>query len=206
MHCAVCGAPADAARSHCAICGYAHKPDAEKKWDRAIEAAVFEDLQKALQAEEALLGATRGRITGTWRRRLTLNPQAILSPFVNLGLTGERLILQPIHPATGRAFSDRTADYPLPEVLAMTVSDADVMEPGRTVRLEVHLGHGDSFRLRAGGRLADSAREMATVWQTVSGEAMTLLRPTEIACPHCHRTLDRPYRFCPFCGEKQGDA
>jgi len=206
MNCAACGAPPGRARSHCAICGYALIPEAEKPWNRMPEAETFEDLQKALEPEESLLGATRGKIAGSWRGRFSLHPQALFSPYINLGLTGDRLLIQHIRQDTGRAVSEKPLAVPLSDVASVSLSDADPFEAGRTVRVVVDLASGESLRLRAVGRLAESARELVEVWESLSGMARTIQTDEAGTCPHCGRLLDRLYRFCPFCGKDTGDA
>lgn len=205
MSCVMCGAPIDRAQPHCAICGHTIRSNAARKWDRSVEADLFDDLQKAVRPEEPLLAATRGKIVGGWRGRFSLNPQALLSPYVNLGLTGERLLLQRIHPSTGRAFAEAPAEFPLADVRSLTCADADAIEPGRTVRLVVELASGELLRLRAVGRLAQGAREMVGVWGSLVGDAIPAESPDTLICPHCTQPLDRPYRFCPFCGKETGD-
>lgn len=203
MTCAVCGAAADRSRSHCAICGYAVSPEAAdtgRKWDRGVEAEAFTDLQQTLESHETLLGATRGRIAGTWKRRFSFHPQALLSPYINLGLTSEKLLLQQVQPGTGRALTDKASEILLADVQAFTVSDADPLEAGRTARLVVQLKSGDSFRLRASGRLADRAQELVAVWDALQGAKRTRAASV-LTCPHCNNILEKPSRFCPLCGE-----
>src|SRR5262245_61563219 len=101
MNCAVCSAPSDKTRSHCTICGHALRSQNEKAWDRRAEAAAFEDLQKALESDETLLGATRGRMIGGWRSKSGMAALTMLWRYVNLGLTSERLLIQPLHASTG---------------------------------------------------------------------------------------------------------
>jgi RNA polymerase subunit RPABC4/transcription elongation factor Spt4 len=205
MSCTICGAPADNARNTCPICGYTQAPGAKSPWDRSVEAWAYEDLQQALEEGEALLAVTRGRIAGSWRRKLTLNPQTFLSPFVNVGLTADRLILQQIHQTTGRAASDKVTGFPLSSVVSLAVSDADPMEAGKSVRLNAVLSSGESFRLRASGRVAEGAKELFEVWQSVARGLYPSAAPA-IACPHCSRELDRPHKFCPFCGKTLGET
>ncbi len=205
MICAVCGAPADRARSHCAVCGFAKSESAAKKWDRAPEASAYEDMTHALNPHESLLGVTRGRIAGTWKRPFSFQPQTLLSPYVNLGITADKLILQQVHAGTGRAVSDKGSAIPLKDVTSITVSDADPLEAGRTARLVIQVSSGENFRLRAAGRLAEGARCLVEVWESLtSGQRPAT--PADIHCPHCDRALDRPHPFCPFCGrETQSD-
>jgi hypothetical protein len=205
MSCAVCGAPADRSGAYCVICGHAHDPEATKKWDRTVEAFAIEDLQTVLKPDEALLGSTRGRIAGSWRRKLSLNPQTFLSPFVNLGLTGERLILQQIQQGNGRAASEKITEFPLSDVVSIAASDADPMESGRSVRLAIVLNNGESFRIRAAGRLASAAQEIVEVWGSLASSTPKATVHLE-RCASCERTFDLPHRFCPFCGKEQGDA
>ena len=63
-------------------------------------------------------------------------------------------------------------------------------------------GYRDSFRLRATGRLAAGAAGISEVWQTLFSPDGAAKKPPE-TCPACARELDRPYKFCPFCGSPQ---
>jgi len=184
------------------VCGYAHFPDeAPKKWDRAPEADAYEDLSHALDPNESLLGVTRGRVAGTWRRPLSLQPQALLSPYVNLGITAEKLVLQPVHATSGRALSDKGSSIPLTDVVAMTVTDADPLVAGRTARLVIQVQSGESLRLRAPGRFAESAQQLVEVWRSLT-DGQRADSAAEIRCEHCGRGLDRPTRFCPYGGRE----
>lgn len=205
MSCAACGAPTGKKRHSCAICGYVFGNGAEPTWDRWVEAAAFEDLAKTLEEGETLLGTTRGRLAGSWSGRLALTPQALLWRFANLGITGDRLVLQPVQPGTGRVTPEKRLAFPLEEIYSISLSDADPMEPGRTARMVVLLRTGDSIRLRASGRLADSARRIVKVWESLTALLPERKTVVEEKCIHCGRAFDRPYRFCPFCGQGQGD-
>ncbi len=203
MSCAACGAGAAKDREFCPICGLAQHKGAPRTWNRDIEAAAYEDLKALLETDEALLGVSRGRLVGSWRPRTGLNPRAHFTPFVNLGLTGSRLIVQPISQSDGRAISGSAASYPLSAVIAMTRSDADVLEPGRTIRLQIQVATGESMRIKISGRMAESASEIVEVWQSLYKDRAGADAPPGIPCPGCGRDLDRPYRFCPFCGKEQ---
>jgi RNA polymerase subunit RPABC4/transcription elongation factor Spt4 len=206
MSCRMCDAPIIRALSHCPVCGHAYQAHAAKRWDRTVEADLFEDLQKAIPSEEPLLAATRGKVVGGWRGGFSLNPKAFFSPYVNLGLSDQRLLLQRIHPSTGRAFSETPSASPLTEVRSLSCADADAIEPGRTVRLTVEWVSGELLRLRAVGRFAQGAREMEEVWKSLVGNMAPKEAPWRFTCPHCHRSMEQAYRFCPFCGKHTGDS
>jgi len=199
MTCAVCGAPVERSRTHCAICGFAKTDGAAKRWDREPESNAYEDMTHALEPDESLLGVTRGKIAGTWKRPLSFQPQALLSPYVNLGITDDKLILQPVHSSNGRAVSDKGSTIPLKDVSGITLSDADPMEAGRTTRLVIQVNSGEGFRLRSSGRFAESACNLVEVWQSLTGKTPRSHNP-DSECGHCGRELDKPYKFCPFCG------
>jgi hypothetical protein len=156
-----------------------------------------------LKENESLLSATRGRIGGSWRTRVGFAPFAFMAPYANLGLTGERLLIQQVHPKTGEAVSTATCDVPLASIANIQASDADPFEPGHTVRLTVLRNDGEAFRIRAVGRLAEAATELAEVWSTLS-ESKNGKASAENRCTSCERALDRTYGFCPFCGAEQG--
>jgi hypothetical protein len=199
MSCVVCGASVDRGSPHCAICGLATDPDSAKKWDRTPEASAYEDLGASLKEDETLLAVTRGRIGGTWRRKLTFNLQSVLSPFVNVGLTSDRLILQQLQQGNGRALTDTTSDVPLSDVVSIAASEPDVLAPGNPARLAVTLSTGEAFRIRTAGRLAEAASELSEVWSTLSAAQSSAV---EIRCSHCGRAWERSHRFCPFCGKE----
>src|SRR6266481_2421345 len=113
MDCAACGAPKDRHSDYCLICGNSSKESSSQSWDRRVEAACYEDLGSALEPEETLMGATRGRVMGGWRMRAVLNPRVMMSPFANIGLTSNRVIIQPVLPANGRSVPNCTAAVPI---------------------------------------------------------------------------------------------
>lgn len=205
MKCAACSAPVERGRTHCAICGHAAHGDSSKTWDREAEAAVYEDIQSALSAEEALLAVTRGRLIGSWRGKMGIGPQALLlCRYANLGLTDGRLMLQPVQLSTGHAAPGKVVAFPHDDVHSVAVSDGENGSPAPETRLVIELLNGESFRIRTVGRLARGAREMAEVWNSLSGKARK--SPVEaFACAGCRRALDRAYRFCPYCGHRMGE-
>ena len=206
MSCSACGASIAKDKSHCVICGLAQQKDAEREWAREVEAAAYEDVSTILETDEAILGITRGRLVGSWKPRGGFNPRAYFTPFANLALTGTRLILQPMSQADGRALTGAAASFPLSTILSMTRSDADVLQPGRTLRLVILLAKGETLRMRASGRMAESADSIVEVWQSLYRDKSGNEPPAGIPCPGCGRELDRPYKFCPYCGKEQEDA
>jgi hypothetical protein len=203
MNCAACGAPRNSEQPHCAVCGRTDDEKGSHRWDRAPEALLFENLQPLLRENETLMSATRGRIGGSWRSRVNFSPFAFMAPYANLGLTGDRILIQQVHPKTGEGVASAASDIPLSEIASIQASDADPFEPGHTVRLTVLRNDGESFRVKAVGRLAEAATEMAEVWQTIAESSNGKHTPEE-RCEACGRTFGRAYRFCPFCGSEQG--
>jgi hypothetical protein len=203
MNCAACGAPVPTEQSHCRICGSVQGDGSAEKWDRAPEAVLYESLQNLVKEDESLLSATRGRIGGSWRSRSNFSPFAFLAPYANIGLTGDRLLIQQVHPRTGEAIEHSGGDLPLSSVASIQASDADPFSPGRTARLIVVRNDGESFRVRAVGRLAEAAHELAEVWQSLS-EATNGSKAPVLKCERCGRETGRAYRYCPFCGAEQG--
>ena len=202
MNCAACGAPWIETRGHCPVCGRTGDEKASEKWDRAPEALLYESLNAMLKDEETLLSSTRGRIAGTWRSRANFSPFAFIAPYANVGLTANRILVQQVHPRTGEAVANSGTDFALKDIASVHASDADPFEPGQTVRLTVLRNDGESFRIRAVGRLAEAACGFAEVWQTLTA---AVSRPPSIHCSACNRALDRVYRFCPFCGAEQAE-
>ena len=205
MNCAACGAPRGSEQAHCAVCGRTESGNAGEQWDREPEARLYESLQGMLHEGESLLSATRGRIGGSWRTRVGFAPFAFMAPYANLGLTGDRLLIQQVHPKTGEPVSTANCDVPLSSVANIEASDADPFEPGHTVRLTVLRNDGEAFRIRAVGRLAAAASGLAEVWSTLSESSNGKHKPQE-RCEACGRTLERTFHFCPFCGAEQGAA
>jgi len=203
MTCAACGAATARRSAYCAVCGLAQDGKPHTDWNRTPEALAYEDLSRALADGEALLALTRGRVAGNWRPSRSLNPQSFLSPFANVGLTPNRLLVQQIHQGTGRALGGRPSAFPLSELHSLSVADADPFETGRTLRLVAHLQSGESVRLKVIGRFVHAAREMVEVWHSLCDTAPLNQSDPPLACPACRRPLDRLHRYCPYCGARQ---
>src|SRR5262245_8231007 len=103
MDCASCGAPLSRHKEFCVICGGPARDGAGHSRAREAEAAAYEDLSGVLDPEETLMGIARGRVMGGWRIRALMNPRVLMSPYANVALTSDRLIVQPVMPSTGRA-------------------------------------------------------------------------------------------------------
>ncbi len=202
MDCAACGAPKGRQNDYCLICGSSGRATPGQSWDRRVEAACYEDLGSALEPDETLMGATRGRVMGGWRMRAVVNPRVMMSPFANIGLTSSRVMIQPMLPANGRSVPNCVATVPLADLHSITVTNADPINPGRTVRIVVQLLSGETFRMRVSGRLASSATSMAEVWRSLYSGGRTAGVDQE-HCDKCRRELDLVYRFCPYCGADQ---
>src|SRR5580692_9510549 len=83
---------------------------------RAESAAIVEGLQTVLDGDEQLLGFTRGRLAGGLKGKLTIGPEAFFVPYVNVGLTERRVILQHIHPENGAASEILPHFFPIAEI------------------------------------------------------------------------------------------
>lgn len=202
MTCSVCGATGDPARSHCAVCGHAYGPDTQPQWDRAPEARAFVELQRALKPDETLLAATRGRITGNWHERLSLGPTGLGAPYANLGLSETRLLIQQIGARRGDASAKEPVSFPLDQIRKMAAQGSDTLEPLGAVRLVVTLQSGASLRLRAAGRLARHAQDLAEVFDALTASSrIPHQEAPPVLCEHCGKRLDGQYAFCPFCGK-----
>jgi len=205
MTCTVCGAGFARHRTHCVICGFARKPDDANMWDRVPEALLYEDLHASSEDDEPVLAATRGRIAGTLRAKAAFSPQRLLTPYVNLGLTGKRLIVQHVNPLTGLSVG-KPIYVNLATIRSITVTDSDPIEPDRSSRLVISFTDGgETVRVRASGRMAKSAVALCEVWQAVTNKGPAKAAPA-ITCAECDRELSKESKFCPFCGKPRGGA
>ena len=202
MNCTMCDAGIRADAPFCVICGKVTDVACEKQWDRTVEAMAYQDLTNVLDEGESLLGYTRGRIAGSWRRIVTLNPQTLISPYVNVGLTAGRLVTQQINQTDGEASSDRIQSIWLKHLTSVTLSDADPFSKSKMMRLSVVLTTGDSFRVRAPGRLGELAAELANIFKTISVDP-NIAEEAVFRCINCEKSFQRNYQFCPFCGKQQ---
>jgi hypothetical protein len=205
MTCAACEAPIAKGIAYCRICGTAASPGAGQVWDRRPEAAAFTDLQQAAGEDQPVIAFTRGKLVGAWKGRIASNPMALLTPYANLGLTAQGLLIEGVQPKSGEAISGKPVCIPFDQVTSIVSTNADASEPPRSMRLHIALADGEALRLKSFGRLAREASRLAETWRTLAGEKAVKVNEPE-QCPHCHRPLDRAYAFCPFCGQPQEDV
>ena len=181
----------------------AEKTEAQKKLHRAQQAAIVAGLQTTLEPNEQLLAFARGAITGGWRGKFAIGLEAFFAPDVNVGLTERRFIMQHIHATTGAASDILPHKFPLEEIAAITFGDIETFGGEPAGRLVMRLQDEQHFRVKLAGALncADAA-SMAEVFRSLTNaRRKSGLTPTQSVCPHCAHVLDRPTKFCPYCGK-----
>ncbi len=174
---------------------------------RAEQAAIVEGLRTALDEDEQLLAFARGRLAGGWRGKLLVGPEAFFAPYVNIGLTERRLVLQHIHPENGRPSEILPHFFPLAEIAALVFTDIETFGAEPACRLILRLNGEQHFRLRLDGATNfENARAMAEVFQSLTSARRSATRPTQSVCATCGHVLDQPFKFCPYCGQPRADA
>jgi hypothetical protein len=186
------------------ICGCSGDP-AGCRWDRRPEAQAVEQLSKHLQAGEALLAATRGKVRGQIGSSIAQVALSMAAPWANVGLTGDRVLVQFVKPSTGQPISDTVFSVSLPDIHHIRITDADPLRPGQTHRLAFTTGANNVMTLRATGRQGEAAAKLVKVWQAVSGwqEEADL---TAHCCMSCGKPVEASVKFCPYCGAQKGGA
>ncbi|HEV2472461.1 MAG TPA: hypothetical protein VGS41_07345 [Chthonomonadales bacterium] len=169
---------------------------------RATHASVVSGLRTALEPDEQLLAFARGKIAGGWRGKLNIGPEAFIAPFVNVGLTERRLVLQHIHAETGAPSELLPHYFLLDETIALTYSEIEVFGGEPACRLVLSLNSEQHFRLRFLGELeTEGAKAIAEVYSALmQSRKPAAAGPTTRTCPSCESVLDQPARFCPYCG------
>ncbi len=200
MGCEVCDAPCAEPSSACLICGWRSEG---VNWDRRPEAAAYEDLSSSLSEDNPLLAVTRGRISGSWRGKLSLDPRLLFTAYGNLGITSRDLVLQYVNARTGRALARAAATLPLEAIAGIDVEAAHSTSRGQAVRLSIRLDTGESLSMRAYGRLAAAAKDLVEVWEGLTGIFHTQSAEVETLCGHCGRSVERAHHFCPYCGQEK---
>lgn len=169
---------------------------------RAAQAQVVAGLQSLLEADEQLLGFTRGLIAGGLRGKLTVGFEALFAPYVNIGLTERRIILQHVQPESGKPNEILPHSFPLSELQSVVFNDIETFGGEPAGRLALRLFNDQHFRLRFSGAdpVAD-AQTIASVFSSLtSARPKSRTTPTQSVCPNCDQVLDRASKFCPYCG------
>jgi hypothetical protein len=171
---------------------------------RATQAQVVAGLQTMLESDEQLLGFSRGLIAGGLRGKLTVGFEALFAPYVNIGLTERRIVLQHIHQESGKPSEILPHSFPLSEIASIAFSDIETFGAEPAGRLTLRLYNDQHFRLRVKSEEnAESARNIADVFATLTAtRPKARTSPTQSLCPHCDHVLDRVSKFCPYCGQQ----
>ncbi len=179
--------------------------EAEEKAKRRAEAAtIVAGLKQALDGDEQLLGFTRGRLAGGIRGKLSLGPEAFFAPYVNVGLTERRLVIQHINAETGRPGEILPHYYALGDIAAMNCSDIETFGGEAAARLTVRLRNEQHTRLRLRGQSNfENAQAIVEVFRSLTLAQRPGTTPTQRVCATCQHILDQPFKFCPYCGQQQ---
>ena len=169
---------------------------------RAEQAQIVSGLQELLEADEQLLGFTRGLIAGGLRGKLTVGFEALFAPYVNIGLTERRIVLQHVQPESGKPNDILPHSFPLSELQSVSFSDIETFGGEPAGRLNLRLFNDQHFRLRFQGIAnVENAQSISEVFGSLtSTRQKARTSPTQSLCPHCDQVLDRVSRFCPYCG------
>ena len=179
--------------------------EAEEKAKRRAEAAtIVAGLKQALTPDEQLLGFARGRLAGGIRGKLSLGPEAFFAPFVNIGLTERRLVIQHINAETGRPGEILPHFYALGDIASLTFSDIETFGGESAARLTLRLRNEQHTRLRLRGQSnLEGAQAIVEVFRSLTAAQRPATTPTQRVCPTCQHILDQPFKFCPYCGQQQ---
>ncbi|MCW3097871.1 MAG: zinc-ribbon domain [Chthonomonadaceae bacterium] len=179
--------------------------EAEEKAKRRAEAAtIVAGLKQAIDADEQLLGFARGRLAGGIRGKLSLGPEAFFAPFVNIGLTERRLVIQHINAETGRPGEILPHFYALGDIASLAFSDIETFGGESAARLTMRLRNDQHTRLRLRGQSnLESAQAIVEVFRSLTSAQRPTTTPTQRVCATCQHILDQPFKFCPYCGQLQ---
>ena len=181
----------------------AEKTEAQERQYRARQAAIVAGLQATLEPDEQLLAFARGKISGGWRGKFAIGLEAFFAPDVNIGLTERRFLLQHIHATTGTPSDILPHKFPLAEIASITFGDIETFGGEPAGRLVLRLQDEQHFRIKLSGTgtCADAAALVEVFRSLNSSQRKSGLSPTQSLCPHCGHILDRPSKFCPYCGK-----
>src|SRR5580700_7739733 len=184
----------------------AEREAAAKSARRAEEASIVSGLRSVIQPDEQLLGFARARIAGGIKGRLNIGPEAFFAPFVNVGLTERRFIIQHLHGETGKPSEILPHFFALADLQSINFADIETYGGTPASRLVLHLANGQSFRLRlTGEHNFASSKSLAEVFKSLTSVRKSASSPTQRVCVSCKHIMDRPSRFCPYCGVSQMD-
>lgn len=179
--------------------------EAERKARRKQEqAAIVTGLQTVLEGDEQILAFLRGRIAGGWKGKLTIGPEAFFAPYVNVGLTDRRLILQHVHPENDRPSEILPHFFDLGDITSVTFGDIETFGGEPAGRLAIRFKDEQHIRIRlAGEENSEDARDMVEVFKSLLlSQKRAETSPTQSKCPTCNHILDQPFKFCPYCGQR----
>lgn len=179
--------------------------EAERKARRKQEqAAIVTGLQSVLEKDEQLLAFLRGRIAGGWKGKLTIGPEAFFAPYVNVGLTERRLILQHIHPESDRPSEILPHFFALEEIASVAFTDIETFGGEPAGRLAIRLKDEQHIRIRlAGEENSEDANDIVEVFKSLLlSQKRADTSPTQTKCAACNHILDQPFKFCPYCGQR----
>ncbi len=170
---------------------------------RAVQAQIVAGLQEILEADEQLLGFSRGLISGGLRGKLTVGFEALFAPYINIGLTERRVVLQHVQHESGRPNEILPHSFPLSELHSVGFSDIETFGGEPEGRLSLRLFNDQHFRLRfRAAEQVESAKSISDVFSSLTASrSKARTSPTQSVCPHCDQILDRVSRYCPYCGE-----
>ena len=182
--------------------------EAEEKAARRAEAAtIVAGLKQALDGDEQLLGFARGRLAGGIRGKMSLGPEAFFAPYVNIGLTERRLVIQHINAETGRPGEILPHYYALGDIATMTFSDIETFGGEAAARLTLRLRNEQHTRLRLRGQTNfENAQAIVEVFRSLTLAQRPGTTPTQRVCATCQHIMDQPFKFCPYCGQQQDPA
>ena len=183
----------------------AEKEAQERTRYREQQASIVLGLRTILDEDEQLLGFARGRISGGWRGKLAVGPEAFFAPYVNIGLTERRLFLQHIHPEDGKPSEIPPHTFVLADVDSITFSGIETFGKDEEGRMTIRQTDDQYFRIRlAGGNNTQDANALVEVFRSLTkSRREPKSTPTQRVCGCGKETFDREYKFCPYCGLKQ---
>lgn len=183
------------------------KTQANKQAARAEAAAVVAGLNHILEADEQLLGFARGAIAGGIKGKLTVGPEAMLAPSVNVGLTDRRLMLQHINSESGRRIDIQPHFFKITDIHDMVFSDIETFGGPPACRLLISLLNGQQVRLRLSGESSfQGSKALVSVFKALTATSRSMDTASQRVCTACGQVQDSPSRFCPYCGAPQPTA